>query len=56
MSLIVNTGRYHQVSFIYHKCLSLLFILVGFIRFYLSAHGDQLYKRISLESSLILIV
>ena len=31
-------------------------ILVVFIRFQLSAHGGQLYKRISLESNLNLII
>ena len=31
-------------------------ILVGFIRFQFSAHGGQLYKRISLESSLNLVI
>ena len=30
--------------------------LAGFIRFQFRAHGGQLYKRISLESSLNLII
>ena len=32
------------------------YVLVGLIRFPFSAHGGQLYKRISLESSLNLII
>ena len=34
----------------------ILEVLVGFIRFQFIAHGGQLYERISLESSLNLII